>query len=262
MTEMALLLPLFVVLLVGGAQIGALLYAQVTMDTAVREGVRVAAQQPNNSEAYSSGSPLAMTKLTTAINRGQTNVTTLNVSALVTAIAPGPILLVSTTLQGGQVVTTSSGASVGATTITVTSFTALTAYAAGAPVMAAHQCTTNEYTAAAVPANPACEAVYQSLGLLTGNSGVNTYTAPLCTLSGGVDLSGIGAPSCLNGSTTTGCNSSAVQDGAVVVAVTYTVPVFVPIIGAFLSTPGGNGGHTDLAVLSNRVSPCTMNQGN
>lgn len=52
LVELAIAAPLLVLLLVGGAQVGAIVYAQVTVDTAAREGARVASQQPNRSGAY------------------------------------------------------------------------------------------------------------------------------------------------------------------------------------------------------------------
>jgi Flp pilus assembly protein TadG len=58
-TELALVAPLLALLLVGGAQVGAIVYAQVTIDTAAREGARVGSEQPNNSGAYSGGQPAA-----------------------------------------------------------------------------------------------------------------------------------------------------------------------------------------------------------
>jgi Flp pilus assembly protein TadG len=55
LAEFALVAPVVLVLLVGMAQLGAILYTWVTVDSAVREGVRVASQQPNNSQAYVAG---------------------------------------------------------------------------------------------------------------------------------------------------------------------------------------------------------------
>jgi len=58
LTELAVAAPLLVLLLVGGAQVGAIVYAQVTVDTAAREGARVASEQPFHSGAYlSDGTP-------------------------------------------------------------------------------------------------------------------------------------------------------------------------------------------------------------
>ena len=49
LTELALVAPVLIVLLVGSAQVGSLAYGQVTVDTATREGVRIAAENPTNS---------------------------------------------------------------------------------------------------------------------------------------------------------------------------------------------------------------------
>jgi Flp pilus assembly protein TadG len=52
MVELALVAPILLVLIVGGAQIGAILYAGVSVATAAQEGARVAGEQPINSAAY------------------------------------------------------------------------------------------------------------------------------------------------------------------------------------------------------------------
>jgi Flp pilus assembly protein TadG len=258
LAEFALVLPFLVILLLGGAQIGALLYGQITLDTAARDGARIASQQPNLSGAFSSGAPLTVTKLTVAISGGTSGITSLHVAPLTRAVGAGqPMLLISTSLQGGQAVVTTSAAAVSATSLAVGSFTAQTSYAAGAPVVQAHRCTSAEYASGS--SNPACSAVNQSLGFLTGNSGVGTYIAPLCSPAGGVDLSSLGLTSCTTG--TSPCQTSSVNDGDVVVALTYDVPIFVPVLGNYLSTPGSSG-HTDMAIITNRVTPCTMNRGN
>jgi Flp pilus assembly protein TadG len=59
LVELALVSPLVLLLLLGAAQIGVIVYGQVTVDTAAREGARVGSEQPNNSQAYSNGSPVA-----------------------------------------------------------------------------------------------------------------------------------------------------------------------------------------------------------
>ena len=55
--ELALAAPVLVLLLAGGAQVGAIVYAQVTVDTAAREGARIGSELPNGSAAYSGGVP-------------------------------------------------------------------------------------------------------------------------------------------------------------------------------------------------------------
>ena len=55
LAELSLIAPVLVVILVGIAQLGAIIYGMVTVDTAVREGGRVATEQPNYSGAYTNG---------------------------------------------------------------------------------------------------------------------------------------------------------------------------------------------------------------
>jgi Flp pilus assembly protein TadG len=59
--ELALVGPILLILIVGGAQIGALVYAGISVATAAQEGARVASQQPITSAAYtvSGGSVVA-----------------------------------------------------------------------------------------------------------------------------------------------------------------------------------------------------------
>jgi Flp pilus assembly protein TadG len=52
LVELALVAPILLMLIVGGAQIGAILYSGVSVATAAQEGARVASEQPINSGAY------------------------------------------------------------------------------------------------------------------------------------------------------------------------------------------------------------------
>lgn len=61
MVELALVAPILLVLVVGGAQIGAIVYAGVSVATAAQEGARVASEQPVKSGAYAvSGSSVVV----------------------------------------------------------------------------------------------------------------------------------------------------------------------------------------------------------
>jgi Flp pilus assembly protein TadG len=55
LVEFALLAPILIVLLVGSAQIGAILYAGISVASAAHDGARVASEQPINSTAFASG---------------------------------------------------------------------------------------------------------------------------------------------------------------------------------------------------------------
>jgi Flp pilus assembly protein TadG len=61
LAELAILSPVLLFLLTGVAQIGIILASQISIDTAAREGSRVASQQPNNSQAYQHGIPQSVT---------------------------------------------------------------------------------------------------------------------------------------------------------------------------------------------------------
>lgn len=55
LVEAAIAAPLLLLLILGVAQVGIIVYDQVTIDTAAREGARVGSEQPNGSQAYSAG---------------------------------------------------------------------------------------------------------------------------------------------------------------------------------------------------------------
>lgn len=55
LVEFALIAPLLIVLLVGGAQIAAILYAGISVASAAHDGAKVASEQPINSKAYATG---------------------------------------------------------------------------------------------------------------------------------------------------------------------------------------------------------------
>ncbi|TME49965.1 MAG: pilus assembly protein [Chloroflexi bacterium] len=49
LVELALVAPILIVFLLGGSQVGAIAYAQVSLDTAAREGARAGVVAPNSS---------------------------------------------------------------------------------------------------------------------------------------------------------------------------------------------------------------------
>src|SRR5437588_12648824 len=55
LVEMALVAPILIVLLLGGSQVGAIAYAQVSLDTAAREGARAGVEAPNSSLSWDTG---------------------------------------------------------------------------------------------------------------------------------------------------------------------------------------------------------------
>jgi Flp pilus assembly protein TadG len=56
---MAVAAPVLLALLMGIAQVGVIVYDQVTVDTAAREAARIGSEQPNGSQAYSNGAPVS-----------------------------------------------------------------------------------------------------------------------------------------------------------------------------------------------------------
>ena len=69
--ELALVAPILLALLGGTGQVGLIYYDQVTLDTAVREGARVAADNPSNTGKFSNGAPVASPTLTCLTSSAQ-----------------------------------------------------------------------------------------------------------------------------------------------------------------------------------------------
>lgn len=57
LVELAIAAPVVLSLLAGSAQVGVIAYVQVSLDTAVREGARVAADNPASLRIFSAGAP-------------------------------------------------------------------------------------------------------------------------------------------------------------------------------------------------------------
>jgi hypothetical protein len=53
---------------------------------------------------------------------------------------------------------------------------------------------------------------------------------------------------------------SGVQDGVVSVTVEYDAPIFIPVLGSLLSTPGRNDRQI-IKTITTRVEPCPITRG-
>ncbi len=159
LAELALLLPVLLLLVAGSAQFGFILYTNITVDTAAREGARTAAALPNGSGAYLHGVATAGT---------------------------------TCTVTGGDSST-----------------------------------------------NPVCNAVSQAHGMLAG--AFHVTIAPDMPQGGSYP-----AP----------CANSEPEDGYVRVTVTYSTPIFVPLLDSMLATSGST--RTVSATVEMRVEPCAL----
>lgn len=65
MVEFALVAPFLVILLAGGSQVGAISYAQISVDTAAREGARAGVEAPNNTLAWTTPASVPVTRTCT-----------------------------------------------------------------------------------------------------------------------------------------------------------------------------------------------------
>jgi Flp pilus assembly protein TadG len=171
LTEFAMLLPLLLICLVGAAQLGNILYVEVNVDSAARDGALAASESPIKSGAYQ-----------------YTSFTSLQSSG---------------TFSDGLGIT----------------------------------CTTSSPN----PTNPVCAAWMQSRASLSSLSLV---------LKGGQ----VG--------TELGCPSGALPDGWVTVEARATVPIFIPLIGPLFADSPGGGERTLTDIVTMRVEPCNMTDGN
>ena len=105
--ELALIAPILLLLIVGGAQVGAIVYSGVSVTTAAEEGARVASEQPINSSAYAvSGSSVIVGPGATCPAAGNP------VCAAVTQ-SKGLLTAVTTTIAPGTAPGTGSGCATG-----------------------------------------------------------------------------------------------------------------------------------------------------
>lgn len=74
LVELALMCPLLLGLLAGSAQVGVIYYDQLSLDTAVREGARVAVDHPGSLSIFSGGSPKSSPSNTHTCTSSDTNV--------------------------------------------------------------------------------------------------------------------------------------------------------------------------------------------
>jgi Flp pilus assembly protein TadG len=117
LVELALIGPLLLVLIVGGAQIGALVYGGISVATAAQEAARVASEQPIKSAAY------MVSGASTAVGPGATCPAAGNPVCAAVSQAKGLLSSVNTTIAPGTAPGTGTGCppkSVGDGYITVT----------------------------------------------------------------------------------------------------------------------------------------------
>ena len=107
LVELALIAPILLVLIVGGAQIGAILYAGVSVATAAEEGARVASEQPIKSGAY------AVSGGTVVVGPGATCPAAGNPVCAAVTQAKGLLATVTTTVSPGTSPGSGTGCSSG-----------------------------------------------------------------------------------------------------------------------------------------------------
>ena len=87
MVEFALIAPFLVILVAGGSQVGAIAYAQISVDTAAREGARAGVQAPNKSLIWTGGAPSTHTCTTSDYSSNPICVAVLNADGFLTPSA-------------------------------------------------------------------------------------------------------------------------------------------------------------------------------
>ncbi len=103
MLEFALIAPVLLVLVVGAAQLGAILYAGVSVASAAHDGATVASEQPITSGAYKLGGPGVV------VGSGATCPASGNPVCPAVAQSQGLLTTAATTISPGSTVGTGSG---------------------------------------------------------------------------------------------------------------------------------------------------------
>lgn len=107
MLEFALIAPVLLVLVVGAAQLGAILYAGVSVASAAHDGATAASEQPINSGAYVAGPPVAVALAPTTCPAAN------NPVCAAVAQSQGLLGTTATTIAPGSAVGTGAGCATG-----------------------------------------------------------------------------------------------------------------------------------------------------
>ena len=289
LVETALVAPVVIVLLLGAAQAGAILFAQVGIDSAAREGAIVAAANPDTTLSWA-GSQSTYTCAPNDTNEictaAQSTASWLAASQMtITITAPASLSrtprsdaeLVSSSSCTGNTATVLGGVTLGgnppgSASITVAASGGGKNESTGVLSGSYQLCVAGDATQA-ISASTAdgCWAVSQSLYTAkhsTTTLNINLIYQAQCAATptpsptaGPSPTPGPPPPTATPGPTPApagSCSAQAVSSSQYVsVKVAYSVPVFIPLVGSVF----GAGSSTVSETMTLRIEPCAITQG-
>jgi Flp pilus assembly protein TadG len=287
LVELAISAPFLLILLGGSAQLGTIAYGAVTVDTAAREGARVATENPHTSLDALSSSPYTCTAndanpICVAVRNASGMLDSSKFTITITSPAqvsrvPDDVVRVSVqscSTSQATVTGTVSNLPSGATGATVQG-------SAGGSQSVVSTGTNGAYT---LCLNPGSQVVTANssiggcdygdsarLSVAAGVTYTQNFTLPSSCPTPPPLSTATPAPIATPGPTPfptatpvpgASCPSETrVTDSEyVTVTVSYPVPVFVPGAG-FLGDPGNSSRRTDTASVTMEIEPCTLTQG-
>jgi Flp pilus assembly protein TadG len=285
LVEVALTAPFLLVLLAGGAQLGTIAYGMVSVDTAAREGARVASENPHTgldplSSSYTctanDANPVCAAVRKSSGQLDATKLTITITSPLALSLLPRDIIAVANPCSSSEATLTGtvSNLPAGATGATVQG-------SAGGSQTAVSTGTNGAYTLCLTPGSQVITATAFGSGCDYGAAARLTFTAGVTSTQNFALPSSCPTPVPLSTATpwptpspgATPFPSATPVPGAscpsatrvtdsqyVTVTVSYPVSIFVPFAG-FLADPGNAQQRTARSSVTMEIEPCTITQG-
>ncbi len=293
--EVALALPVLLLLLAGGSQVGAIAYGMVSIDTAAREAGMVGQDSPKSSldgvvaaggtytctssnrnvetnpiciAAYQSVGLLDKTKMTVKITvRGSSLLSLyhppLDVVEISSNGCSGSQAQVSgsvTGLPSGQEATVSSSTDGAGTRTSSQSYTLCTGSGSNATISATATVGSCTYSGTSSPQTFKNNKTYSGVNIAVSASCTTTSTTTTTTTS----TTSSSSTSTVSQSTTTAstfsCDQSVTYPGYFTVTVSYPVNVFVPLVGGIFAD-SGKSYRTVSSAVDEEIAPCGVTNG-
>jgi Flp pilus assembly protein TadG len=293
LSELALIAPALVVLLGGGGEMGAIIYGQVTIDTATREAARAAAENPNNALGFGGSSQtfhcVSADEANVAVDAACTgnglldnsNLTIVLIKNVDTTslVIPDDVVLVKKNgcnnneahvagtvynIPNGQTATvqSSAGGSVHQQ-INVSSTYSLCVSAGSQTISATVGTGCSGYAASVTQSYSSGQNVSQDFTLVSNGPCPTPTPTPAPTPTPTPGPTPTPSPSPTPGPSPGSGSNCVLPPGVttqyLTVEVFYPVGIFVPFIGRMFDN--GGGVHTVMASLTIRIEPCAITQG-
>ena len=297
MVELAILAPLLIALTTGATQVGSIAYSDVTVDTAAREGARIASEAPNKSldfvptlnltsytcggatqDALTEASVCEAVRGASGLISGSSLTITVSVSGNISA-RPRHLILAANPCPAGAL---ASGVVSGLPTGTVATMAspsksssgAVTTDSSGNYSMCLSGSGATSITATAVDASGCVYSTSLSVSIagkvVTPTPGSMTLPASgVCPTPAPTPVptaTPTPTPVPTNGPVPTpppsrACSTVVSDTSYVQVAVTYHVLIFVPFVNRFFEDSPGAGTKTVTATQRMQLEPCAITQG-